>query len=69
MPLIQINASSYGQPGEVVVVEDGQVVWTGPIEAFAEAETFDTLFCHDDDMELLIGLVRASGFEVVAPAW
>ena len=59
MPGIQINASAYGTPGEVVAFEDGQVVWTGPIEALVEAGGFDALFCHDDDEERLINLVRA----------
>jgi hypothetical protein len=59
MPRVQINASSYGQPGEVVAVENGQVVWTGPIKDLAEAGGFDALFCHDDDEDLLIRLLRA----------
>ncbi len=49
MPCIRINASGYGTPGEVVAVEDGLVVWSGPIEAIAEAGNFDELFCHDED--------------------
>ena len=59
MPGIQINASAYGTPGEVVAVEDDQVVWTGPIEALGEAGGFDALFCHDDDEDRLERLMRA----------
>jgi hypothetical protein len=58
MPGIQINASAYGTPGEVVAVEDGQVVWTGPIEALGEAGGFDALFCHDDDETRLLNLLH-----------
>ena len=67
MILIQINTSANGMPGEVIAFEDGQAVWAGPIEAIAEAERFDALFCHDDDKELLIGIARASGFELAEP--
>ena len=59
MPGIQINASAYGTPDEVVAVEDGLVVWTGLIEALGEAGGFDALFCHDDDEERLVRLERA----------
>jgi hypothetical protein len=66
MASIQILASSYGTRGEVVAVEYGVVVWTGPIEAVAEGERFDALFCHDDDVNLLKGLAHAAGFDVSA---
>ena len=49
MRRVQVNASSYGTPGEVVAVEDGMVVWAGPIDALDEAGSFDPLFCHVDD--------------------
>jgi hypothetical protein len=65
MSRIQICASSYGTPGEVVAVEDAMIVWAGPIEAIAEAESFDALFCHDDDVNRLKGLAHAAGFDVV----
>jgi hypothetical protein len=57
MTRIQINASRHGTPGEVVAVEDGQIVWIGPIEYIAEAGDFDQLFCHDDDEERLFSLL------------
>ena len=59
MPKIQINSSRHGTPGEVVAVEGGLVVWTGPIQDLAEAGGFDALFCHDDDEARLIRLLRA----------
>ena len=62
MTHIHISASRYGTPGEVVAVEDGQVVWTGPIEDLAEAGNFDALFCHDDDEGRLVSLTRAGRF-------
>jgi hypothetical protein len=58
-------------PGEVVAVEEGQIVWTGPIEYIAEAGDFDQLFCHDDDEERLASLVSGGNFnlaESAAPA-
>lgn len=64
MTRIRINASVYGTPGEVVAVEDGQVVWSGPIEDVSEAGRFDELFCHDDDEERLVVLARAGNFEL-----
>ncbi len=36
---IQIKAPSYGMPGRVVAVENGQVVWAGPITDFSEGAT------------------------------
>ena len=65
MNRIQINPSSYGTRGEVVAVEHGMIVWAGPIEAVAEAESFDALFCHDDDVNRLKSLARAAGFDVL----
>ncbi len=62
-PRIQINASRYGTPGEVVAVEDGMVVWAGPIKYLDEAGEFDALFCHEDDQERLVHLVRAAKFK------
>jgi hypothetical protein len=56
MPHIQINTSCHGTPGEVVAVEDGEVVWAGPIDALDEAGSFDALFCHDDDENRLLRL-------------
>ncbi len=54
MPRIRINASRHGAPGEVVAVEDGQVVRAGPIELVDEAGDFDALFCHlDDELQLV----------------
>ena len=53
MPRIRITASSHGTLGEAVAVEDGLVVWAGPLEGIAEAWPFDALFCHDDDEERL----------------
>jgi hypothetical protein len=64
MNRIQITPSNYGTRGEVVAVENGMIVWTGPIEAVAEAESFDALFCHDDDEERLKGFARVAGFDV-----
>jgi hypothetical protein len=64
MTRIRISASHYGTPGDVVAVEDGQVVWTGPIEEIAEAGNFDELFCHDDDEEQLTLLARGGSFEL-----
>jgi hypothetical protein len=61
MPRIQINASRYGTHGEVVAVEDGMVVWAGPIEAIHEAGSFDALFCHDDDEARVIGRLSDGG--------
>ena len=58
MQKVHINASRHGTPGEVVAVEDGQVVWAGPINALDEAGTFDALFCHDDDEERLMRLTQ-----------
>lgn len=54
---IRINASPHGEPGEVVAVEGGQVVWSGPIDDLADAWPFDALFCHDDDEERLFSLL------------
>jgi hypothetical protein len=34
---IRITASRHGTPGEIVAVEDGLVVWAGPIEELHEA--------------------------------
>jgi hypothetical protein len=65
MASIQINPSNYGTRGEIVAVEDGMIVWTGPIEAVAEAGSFDALFCHDDDVNRLKSLARAAGFDVL----
>jgi hypothetical protein len=59
MPRIIINASAYGTAGEVVAVENGLVVWTGPIEDLREAGSFDALFCHDDDEERLRRIVAS----------
>jgi hypothetical protein len=59
MRRVQITSSTYGTPGEVVAVEDGLVVWTGPIQHLAEAGGFDALFCHDDDEVRLERLMRA----------
>jgi len=64
MTSIEINPSRYGTRGEVVAVEYGMIVWTGPIEAIAEAGSFDALFCHNDDEERLKRLARAAGFDV-----
>ncbi len=62
---IQIKASSYGMPGRVVAVESGQVVWAGSIKDLGEAVNFDTLFCHEDDEQRLIGLVCAKNLTPV----
>lgn len=59
MRQIQIKASNYGMRGRVVVVENGQVIWAGPIKDVGEASNFDTLFCHEDDEQRLIDLVWA----------
>jgi hypothetical protein len=63
MSRIRLHASPHGTPGEVVAVEKGQIVWTGPIGYLAEAGDFDELFCHDDDEERLASL--ASGVETI----
>lgn len=63
MSRIRITASRHGTPGEVVAVEDGLVVWAGPIEDLGEAGNFDELFCHDDDEPSLIILSREGGFD------
>lgn len=65
MPRVRINASRYGTPGEVVAVEDGLVVWAGPIEAIAEAGSFDALFCHDEDEERLCRLTEGRAAPIV----
>ncbi len=60
MPRIRrITASPYGTPGEVVAVEEGQVVWAGPLNAIEEAGGFDALFCHDDDEAELVAFLRS----------
>ncbi|MCW2282566.1 hypothetical protein M2323_000327 [Rhodoblastus acidophilus] len=58
MDRVRISPSAYGTRGEVVAVEDGRVVWTGPISALKEAGSFDSLFCHDDDEAPLNDLMR-----------
>lgn len=60
MPPVQIIASIHGTLGEVVAVEERQIVWAGPISALKEAGTFDALYCHEDDEEQLIGLIHAA---------
>ncbi len=62
---IRIKASNYGMHGRVVAVENGQVVWAGTIKNFGEAGNFDTLFCHEDDEQRLIDLVRAGNLTPV----
>jgi hypothetical protein len=66
---IQINSSSYGMPGRAVAVEDGQVVWAGPIREIANAGSFDALFCHDDDVERLIHLVNSGSLREAVNSW
>jgi hypothetical protein len=61
MANIRISASHHGTSGEVVAVEDGLVVWAGPLEEIAEAWPFDALFCHDDDEEWLFDQLSGSG--------
>jgi hypothetical protein len=61
MARIRIIASRYGTPGEVVAVEDGLVVWAGPVEEFCAAGSFDALFCHDNDEEWLIDQMSRGG--------
>jgi hypothetical protein len=56
----RINASPHGTRGEVVAVEDGQVVWAGPLHDIEEARTFDALFCHEEDEEELIAVLRSA---------
>jgi hypothetical protein len=60
---IRIKSSSYDMTGRAVAVEDGQVVWAGAIKDIADAGSFDALFCHDDDVERLISLVRSGSVE------
>jgi hypothetical protein len=60
---IRINASCYGTLGEVVAVEEGLVVWAGPVEEFAEAWPFDALFCHEDDEQRLTRFVNTGQLE------
>jgi hypothetical protein len=55
----RINASRHGTLGEVVAVEEGQVVWAGPLHAIEEAGSFDALYCHEDDEEELIAILRS----------
>ena len=60
MPPVQIIPSIHGTPGEVVAVEECQIVWAGPISALKEAGTFDALYCHNDDEERLADVMRAA---------
>lgn len=60
MSRIRINPSPHGTPGEVVAVEDRQVVWVGPISELRDAGSFDALYCHDVDEERLSKLVRGT---------
>ena len=62
---IRVQTSSYDTSGEAVAVEYGEVVWAGPIAHLKEAGRFDTLFCHDDDEEGLLALLRGWTFEAV----
>ena len=62
MEQIQIQASSYGKPGQVVAVKDGHIVWAGDIEAIPDAGAFDSLFCHVDDEGTLLALARNGDF-------
>lgn len=59
MGQVKINSSSYGMPGRVVAVENGQVVWAGAIADIADAGGFDALFCHENDVDRIIVLVRS----------
>jgi hypothetical protein len=66
MANIRIIASRHGTPGEIVAVEDGLVVWAGPVEEIAEAWPFDALFCHDDDEEWLADRLSGHGGAAMA---
>jgi hypothetical protein len=63
---IHIAASPHGAPCEVIAVEDGLVVWAGPIEDLYEAGNFDALFCHDDDQDWLTDQLRGDGGATMA---
>jgi hypothetical protein len=60
---IRITASRYGTPGEVVAIEDGLVVWAGPLDEIAEGWPFDALFCHEDDEQRLTRFVNTGQLE------
>lgn len=63
MHRILITASPHGTLGEAVAVEDGLVVWAGPVEEIAEAWPFDALFCHEDDEQRLTRFVNTGQLE------
>jgi hypothetical protein len=59
MPRSRINVSRHATPGEVVAVKNGQIAWTGPLGEIRDAGAFDALFCHEEDEEELVHLLRA----------
>jgi len=59
MPRSRINPSRHATRGEVVAVKNGQIAWTGPMAEIGDAGEFDALFCHEEDEEELVQLLRS----------
>jgi hypothetical protein len=59
MPRSRINVSRHATHGEVVAVRNGQIAWTGPLSEIGDAGAFDALFCHEEDEEKLVHVLRA----------
>jgi hypothetical protein len=48
-----INSSPHAARGSAVCSRAGQCVWYGPIEQLPKASDFDTVHCHEDDVDLV----------------
>jgi hypothetical protein len=53
-----INSSEYAEPGVVVCTRQGAIVWVGPVDKITAAGEFDTVHCHDDDVETILRLLQ-----------
>jgi len=50
---ILVKSSPHSVPNLVVCVERGAIRWRGAIDRLAAAGPFDSVFCHDDDADMV----------------
>jgi hypothetical protein len=56
---ILVKTSPHALPNLVVCVDRGAIRWRGAIEGLTTAIPFDSVYCHDDDADIVRSTVAS----------